>query len=264
MGHGILSVKQIAKGLNVARAGREIRVLPETGSTNDEALNHAEDRARDGLAVFAEYQTAGRGRLGRRWASPRGASLLCSVLVFLEDTPAWISRVTLIGAISACDAARAAGAAGAEIKWPNDVVVGQRKLGGVLVETRRADEGVRAYAIGIGLNCLQQAAHWPAELRDAATSLDEQSPRPIDRASVARALLEKLDAWLATPIRWDDEALKEAWRQLARPLGSRIHLRSDGREFAGSVIDIDPAAGLIIELDGGGRRLFEPARTTVL
>ena len=91
-----------------------------------------------------------------------------------------------------------------------------------------------------------------------------ESPSPIDRLSAGQALLRSLDDWLAPPIRWDDDALREAWSQRARPLGDRARLRSDGRDFSGSIVDVDPANGLIVELDGGGRKLFDPARTTVL
>lgn len=261
---GRLSRESVCRGLTPRRVGRVIRVLDETGSTNEDVLSAAADRSLDGLVVLAEHQRAGRGRLGRQWLSPRGASVLCSALVFLDEAPAWACRATLIGAVAACDAARAAGVGAAEIKWPNDVVVRSKKLGGVLVESRRTDAGHVAYAIGVGINCLQRPAHWPPELRGKATSLDAESDQPVDRALVARTLIATLDDWLATPQQWDDADLKEAWRRRARGVGGRVRLRSDGREFAGSVIDIDPAAGLVVELDTGGRRHFDPARTTLL
>jgi len=261
---GVLSEASIRDRLDVGRVGRVMRMLPETTSTNDEALAAVGDASADGLVVFAEHQTAGRGRLGRHWVAPRGASLLCTALVFLDDDPAWQCRTTLIGALATCEAARTGGADTAEIKWPNDVVVGEKKVGGVLVESRAGGPSSRAYAIGVGINCLQQPGHWPEDLRDRATSLEIESAHAVDRAAVARTLLTVFDRWFATPRTWDDEALKQAWLHRARPLGARVRLLCDRREFTGSVIDIDPSAGLIVELDGGGRRHFDPARTAVL
>ena len=261
---GLLDADAIRDGLNTKRVGRLVRVLPETTSTNDEVLARADDRAADGLAVLAEQQTSGRGRMGRQWVSPRGASVLCSVLVFLDDTPAWMSRTTLIGGVAAYDAARPWAPDAITIKWPNDLLVSARKLGGVLVESRPVGGATRAFAIGVGINCLQQDAHWPAELRGRATSLEIESDRPVDRVVVVRALLTALDTWLCDPAAWDDEQLKAAWVARASILGQRIRLRCDGREYAGSAIDIDPSAGLLVELDRGRRQYFDPARTTLL
>ncbi len=261
---GMLCAEDIGRGLEVRRIGRRITVLSETESTNDVAL--ADDGGEDGLAVFAEYQTRGRGRLGRRWSSPRGASVLCSVR--LLDCPRTAQSsfgpavLTLAAGVAVCDAAASAAPdLSPTLRWPNDVVVNGKKLAGVLIESCWRPGG-RACAIGIGVNCLQQRGHFERDLGGLATSLEAESRHPICRLTVARRLLVELDRWLADPP--DLTALRQAWLDRAEPLGQHIHVRQGGDDFLGTTVDLDPTAGLIVQLDGGGRRAFDPATTTLL
>ncbi len=223
----------------------------------------------DGAVAFAERQTAGRGRLGRRWESPRGASILLSVLLIEPERSPVLELGALLGAVAACEAIEAATDVVPSVRWPNDIAVGPRKLGGVLAETFPADgpklAGARAVGlvIGIGINCLQQRGHFRGELAHKATSLEIQSPRSIDRAAIAAALLGRLDAWLASnhPLR-QSEQLRAAWRARCADVGTRVTLEHDGRSFAGTMLDIDDTGDLVLQLDEGGRRCFAAATTT--
>src|SRR5262249_37186740 len=161
------------------------RCLAECDSTNAVALEAIarERHAADGLVVFTEFQTAGRGRLGRNWHAPRGASLLLTAVICGEPSAA--PRLMLAAGIAVCDAIHEATGINAELNWPNDVGVLGRKLAGILIESVRFADGVAAHAVGIGLNCLQTAAHFPPELRDRATSLEMESTQPVNRVSVA-------------------------------------------------------------------------------
>ena len=147
------------------------------------------------------------------------------------------------------------------IRWPNDVFVGNRKLAGILVESRAAPDGARYLAIGVGLNCLQHAAHFPPEIRDIATSLELESAEPIDRIAIAQALLRTLDRFFAKPDVTDDATLVNLWQRHSDDIGSRVTLVHAGEEFAGQVIDIHPETGLLLQLDTGARREFDPATT---
>ena len=275
---GKLQLERITDGLTTRRVGRRIEVHETVNSTNEVAWTQvAEQSAGDGLVVFAEYQSAGRGRLGRSWDSPRGASVLMSlVLVDLEGELGG-DALALLAAVAAVDAIDAAITTTPEIKWPNDLMINGRKLGGILVECHRAlsptlsragarqqDGASSVYVVGIGINCLQHRNHFPPELRASATSLDLESPHPVDRTEVARNLLIELDRWLAEPSRWDARVLRDEWVRRALPLGRRIRLRQVGEEFSGHVVDVDPAAGLVVQLDRGGRRLFDAASTSVV
>ena len=150
------------------------------------------------------------------------------------------------------------------IDWPNDIVVGKKKVAGILVESRLTDNSRRAYAAGIGINCLQHRHHFPTELQDRATSLELETERPVNRDAVAGALLSRLDEWLADPGSWTPQIVSNAFRQCSLPAGRRITLRYQGEIYRGDVVDIDPAAALVVMLDDGTRSVFPAAGTTVL
>jgi BirA family biotin operon repressor/biotin-[acetyl-CoA-carboxylase] ligase len=311
---------QLREGWSPRRIGRQIVVLPDTTSTNTAVLElaaqhdarvHAPGRPDeigqdnpDGLVVLADYQTMGRGRQGRKWMSPRGASVLCSALIIsddahaaergyahersatrdlhtealapprLDDRDPWAcfrGRLTLATAVAACEAVCRTTELTPAIKWPNDLRVRGRKLGGILIESRPARAGKRAWAMGIGINCLQQAGHFPPELRKTATSLEMESSHAIDRLAVTRALLQRLDAWLAVPpavqpppSECSDQSLHSAWLHYAEPLGRRVRVMSRGRQYAGSTIAVDPSGGLILQSDDGRREWLDPMQSSLL
>ena len=282
-----LDVKRIVSGLSPQRVGRSttsgpgVQAVSSTASTNDLAWERLGTDGADGLVILAEHQTVGRGRLGRTWESPRGASLLGSVLLVEPAVPAEGRQVVpgsqlgLIAAVACADAIAETTGARVGLKWPNDLMAQGRKLGGILVESRvvaaKAERGQPApaapgvaYVVGIGINCLQHRGHFPPELRDRATSLDLVSPGPVDRNALARAVLVQLDRWFADLSALSGVVVRRAWLERSAPLGERIRLQYDGRRYSGHVIDLDPTASLVVQLDEGGRRLFEADRTSVL
>ena len=257
-----LNANQIADQLTTRRVGAQVRTLDEVTSTNDIAMAAATPD-NDGLAIFAERQTAGRGRLGRQWLSPRGAGVLCSVV--LSDparTPASGSLV-LVSAVAACEAISAVCEdVSPVIRWPNDLYVNGAKLAGILVESRGSGQA-RVYVVGIGINCYQTAAHFPTELQAKATSLEIASRHPIRRADLAVALLTQLDHWLGGAWLSDDE-IRLRWQHWAEAMGQRVRLQEAGRSYIGRTLEIDPVGGLAVQLELGGRRVFDPATTSML
>jgi len=261
---GILNLRRIREELKPRRIGRCIEHLTSTGSTNDEAWNALKRRGADGFVVLAEHQSAGKGRLGRAWLAPRGACILCSLLLVDRRNELSSSKLVLITAIAVYDAIVQVAHLRPTIKWPNDIMVDRRKLAGILIESRTTDDGGNAYVAGIGINCLQHRAHFPRELADKATSLEIEGLHPVDRSSVAVALLEELDSRLSEPVSIDDIQLKREWTARAYPLGQRVHLLHRGRSYRGTAIDLDPTAALVVQLDEGGVRLFGAMDTTIL
>lgn len=264
----LLNADDLRAELNTRRIGRTILVLPEVDSTNSYVLDQltpCRGEAADGTVVFAEHQTAGRGRLGRSWHSPRGASLMFTVLLCRRE--AWAAaRLIMAAGVAVVEGIAEATEVEPVLRWPNDVYSRGRKLAGILVECRAAAAGLRATAIGIGVNCLQHVSHFLPELRATATSLDIEARHPVDRTAVARAALRRLDAWLGdaggrgpAPELDADQELAAAWRRHSADLGSRVTLLADGRTFTGRILDISPIDGLLLQLDDGGRRLFDPA-----
>lgn len=256
------------------RVGRRVRVFDELESTNSYALEQLCELGTlaDGTVIFAEHQTKGRGRLGRRWHSPRGASLLFTVLlVEPRDTtaPRSPARLNLIAAVSVAQAIRNITGVEAVIHWPNDLYVENKKLAGILIETREWPNGLLATAMGIGINCLQQPGHFPPDLTRPATSLEIESLKPIDRAAVARDILWRLDCRLVNfsdqppnPIIHED--VYKIWKLLSNDIGQRVTVVESGIEYTGRILDLDPADGLLLQLDTGARRAFYAHSTTRL
>ena len=173
---------------------REIRVTPETGSTNADLLREAQAGAGEGLVLVAETQTAGRGRLGRSWSSPPRAALACSVLLRPAAVPpaarAWLPLLT---GIAVAAALRAEAGVPAGLKWPNDVLVADRKIAGILAEAHGD-----AIVVGIGLNVTLTAAELPVP---GATSLLLEGAACLDRerllAAVLTGLADRYGTWAA-------------------------------------------------------------------
>jgi BirA family biotin operon repressor/biotin-[acetyl-CoA-carboxylase] ligase len=270
-GHSAGNLERLRQGWTPVRIGRRVVWLDEVVSTNSTALDEADRQEADGLAILADYQTAGRGRQGRRWVSPRGASVLCSILVVCpeepQDTPrrqALTGRLNMVAAVAACEAVALATEIRPAIKWPNDLRVAGRKLGGILIESRPLSHAHRAFVMGFGINCLQHAGHFPPELADQATSLELEASHPIDRVAVVRHLLMRLDARLAAPGWIDTPRLHAEWAALAEPIGQRIRLRQQGHEYAGRTVAVDPLGGLTVQLDNGRQMWFDPMLTSVV
>lgn len=259
-----LSSSDLAAAIRTRRIGRSIHTLVETPSTNDLCWDRLARRGAgaDGFVAIADYQTAGRGRFHRAWLAPRASSLLCSMLIVQPTGPLLVERLSLVAGIAACAAARKISDADIQLRWPNDLVCRRRKVGGVLVEARQWQPGRAAVVIGIGINCLQQAGHFPPELREKAASLDMISPHVISRFDLAVALLEQLDAWLAGPPPQPEE-IRTRWLELAEPLGQRVCLIHAGRRLYGRTVELDPTGSLLVQLESGGRRIFDAATTTM-
>jgi len=254
-----LDAAEIAHGLGSRRVGPRVRCVETAGSTSDlawEAAGQGRDAA-DGLAIFANHQTAGRGRRGNRWLSPPGASVLGSVLLWLDHAAARGGDLTRAAAVAAAEAVEDLTPVSVGIRWPNDLVIDDRKLGGILVEARPGPRDTGPVVLGIGINCLQRQQAFPPSLRPHVVSL-AMLGHAVDRTLLARRLLERLDgvcAGLRTP------ALIERARRRCRTLGRRIIVEEQGTRATGEVADLDPDYGLVLRLDDGGLRRF-PALTT--
>jgi BirA family biotin operon repressor/biotin-[acetyl-CoA-carboxylase] ligase len=252
-----LSHDIITRNLRTKLIGREFVIFRKTASTNDAAWRYAADTARHGLTVFAESQAAGRGRNGNKWNGGEAKSILCSVL--LLDDRASAETLTLAAGIAVAQTIGKCGRYEARIKWPNDVTLGNRKIAGVLIESRTVG-GKTAYVIGIGVNCCQSKKDFGPELAETATSIDIETGGTCDRNDVARRLLLAMDEWLAAAFR-EPHIVTDAWLELCCQLHRRISLQYNDRTYTGNCIGVDPSKGLMVQLDRGGIRMFDAART---
>ena len=177
-------------------------------STNNEAARLAALGAQEGLAVVAEEQTAGRGRLQRNWVSPMGAGLYCSVLLRPKFSADRWPLITFVAALSVSDALLEACDLETDIKWPNDLLAGERKICGVLAEVIETNEG-RAVILGMGINVTREA--FPEELATVAISVDEATGRENERSTILHFLLRALARWypLLEEVEGDQKVIAE-------------------------------------------------------
>jgi BirA family transcriptional regulator, biotin operon repressor / biotin---[acetyl-CoA-carboxylase] ligase len=259
-----LDPDRISTNLKTDRVGRKVLVFDRTASTNDVAAEYARNPENDGVVVFAEEQTAGRGRRGDAWFSPHGESLLFSIALVGRVPDG--EMLSLSAAVAVAEAIGRVGGHHARIKWPNDVLLNGKKIVGILVESKAPRRGdsltPNCSVIGIGINCHQSRESFAPEIREIATSIDIESGSPCDRTILARRVLTSLDHWW-TVAQSDPERVTETWGHLSAQVGHRVAVRFNRRRFAGHCIGVDPTKGLILRLDGGGIRMFDAAHTTI-
>jgi BirA family transcriptional regulator, biotin operon repressor / biotin---[acetyl-CoA-carboxylase] ligase len=188
-----LVAERLQDDLGNAVIGREIIVLEQTASTNDAILQIANGNPKEGLVVFAEHQTAGRGQRGNRWESPAGKGLWFSILLRPKIDLANSPRLTAWAAEAISSVIQSEFSLTPAIKLPNDVQINRRKVAGVLVEMRAQEKAAHLAVAGIGVNVNQSRGDFPRELQSMAISLAMALGRQVDRQSFAVALLRNLD-----------------------------------------------------------------------
>jgi BirA family biotin operon repressor/biotin-[acetyl-CoA-carboxylase] ligase len=254
-----LTPGNLKERLHCRRIGKQIVVFDSTASTNNIASEYARNKDNDGMVVFAEYQTAGRGRSGNRWFAEKGKCILFSVVLCGLGFPSEL--LSLCTAVAIAEAVGTNGSRRARIKWPNDILLGGGKIAGILVESRKYGYG-EGYILGVGVNCNQSAEDFPQELKNAATSLKIEQRRAVDRVSASRRIISSLDYWVSRAER-NEDAVIENWKRHSMLLGERVTVICDGRQYCGNCLGVDPQKGLILQLEGGGIRMFDAGHTTV-
>ena len=249
-----LTPETIHSVLRTKSFGRTLHVLPETPSTNTAAIALAQKGAAHGTVVVAERQTAGRGRLGRSWYSPAGANLYCSVIVRQTPGPTqlteWLSWVPLLSAVAAARAIQEVAALQARLKWPNDILLGQRKLGGVLCESSGSHTQGTFVVVGIGINVNTAQDAFPDDLRDLATSLAAEAGHPFDRAALLASLLLELER-SESLLLGQPADLKHEYMRLCSTLGRHVQISlADGEIVEGRADSINPDGSLRIIQNG--------------
>jgi BirA family biotin operon repressor/biotin-[acetyl-CoA-carboxylase] ligase len=224
-------------------------------STNRLAAELARGGAAEGTVVLAEQQTAGRGRLGRSWVSPARLNLYASLILRPAIPPLEVPRLTLVAGLAVAQAIRETAALPAEIKWPNDVLLGGHKVAGVLTELEAETERVRFVIVGIGVNLNASRTDFPPGLQRKATSLALAGGAPVDRAAFTGRLLGALETLYATFLRGGFAALRARYEELHCLSGRSVKI--DGRPpVAGVVRGVDDGGALLVESGGAVQRVI--------
>ena len=250
----------------------DVRHVAETGSTNTDVMELARQGEPEGVVLVADHQTAGRGRAGRTWTAPPGASLLCTILLRPPAAVAPLSTFAL--AVAASEAVEAVAGFRPGLKWPNDLVVEDapdgslrtRKLAGILAEAewspgsniaaghRAPSSHERAtVAAGIGLN-VSWSELGPDDLADIAVAINHVSEARPTRDEVLEALLDRLDVHYEALVAGDVAGVLDAWRARSVTLGREVRIDLGADDFVGTAVDVTEEGHLVVEPLEGGRR----------
>ncbi len=243
-----------------AAVGERWRIVyrREVDSTMSLARELAEQGAPAGSVVLADAQTAGRGRLGRSWVSEAGVNLYFTLI--LRPSLELLRQLAMLTPLAVAEGIELVAGVTTEIKWPNDVQIGGRKVSGVLIDAEiRGDEAALAL-VGIGINVNFDPERVP-ELREIATSIRAAIGRPLARDAVLIAVLNRLAALLDACER--GASVREAWRARLNTLGREIALRAGERIERGRAVDVSEDGGLVLEGADGVRRVFAAGEVTL-
>ena len=236
---------------DVKVVGRDIRVFQETTSTNDVVEKLARDGVKEGVVVFAESQTRGRGRLGRKWISPEKKGLWFSVLLRPNLRPQAATQLTVAAATALARAISGQTNISPEIKWPNDILIKGKKVAGILTELSAELDQVKYLILGIGVDVNLNAGEFPPDVRKIATSLKIEAGRTINRAELAAAALEELDTDYARICAGQFEALADEWEERCTTIGHNVMIRVGDRSIQGRAESLDSDGALLIRTQHG-------------
>jgi BirA family transcriptional regulator, biotin operon repressor / biotin---[acetyl-CoA-carboxylase] ligase len=250
-----LSAETIAAALTTRCLGRPTLYFPTIGSTNDVAHAEAAAGAGDGLLVIADEQTAGRGRLDRRWWAPPGSSLLMSLLLRPALPAEQTGQLTMCLGLGAVEGIEAVTGLRPALKWPNDLLLDGRKLGGMLTELRLMGEQLAYVVLGLGINvnvtfiasALASTSAAPPELADTAISLSMVLGREMDRAVLLAAILERCETWYERVLA--GQSPHAAWAARLDTVGRRVSVAPAAGSLVGMAVGVTPEGALLVRDD---------------
>jgi BirA family biotin operon repressor/biotin-[acetyl-CoA-carboxylase] ligase len=257
----LLQTLAIHNALRTTFVARTIYLFTSLESTNQTALKIAEtstassNEIPDGTLVLADAQTQGRGRLGRRWISPPGVNLYASLIlrpnIPIGDTPV----TTCLAAVSAVQAVRACTHLEAVIKWPNDVLIHEKKVAGILTELGAARNQVNHLVIGIGMNVNPDIEMLPDEIRATATSLKAECGQTVNRNKLTAEFCNKFEENYTKLLEDGPAPIIMQFRSFSTTLGKRVRVTTPGRTVEGWAEEVDPHGALILRTEGQTREV---------
>jgi len=246
----------IKAGLETQIIGQKIYVYNKTSSTNDVALSLAKKHDMEGVVILAEGQTKGRGRLGRVWFSLPQKCILCSIILKSNMLSERLNLLTIGASVAISKAIRKTTFLPAYIKWPNDVVIKEKKVCGILAEKRKTKTGF--IVIGFGINVNLDAEDFSLDLCDKATSLKMECAKKVSRVELVQKVLFEIEKVYLSLKEGEGSLLFEEWQEMSSILGKQVRATLQNEVVEGQALGIDPDGALILRLDSGiSRRITE-------
>lgn len=243
--------------------GREIFFYETVGSTNTVALDLAE-KAMEGAVVIADSQQKGRGRLGRKWESPPGVNIYMSITLRPNIEPKDATLITIMAAVACATALRSITGLYVTIKWPNDLMVSDKKIGGILTDLKTDHGRIISAIVGIGINVNVGIDTYPADIQEIATSLKNETGMSYSREKVISEILNEIDYWYKILNRMGKGIILLEWQKLTSTLGKEVKVIVGKETFTGLAESIDSEGMLILRLPSGMLKKMSSGDLTIL
>ncbi|HWP49803.1 MAG TPA: biotin--[acetyl-CoA-carboxylase] ligase [Candidatus Limnocylindrales bacterium] len=247
-----LNPLEIQNYLNTRLIGNSIIWEYEVPSTNEVALELASKGALEGTVVLAESQTRGRGRMGRSWYSPPGEGIYISVILKPPLPPQKAYQITFMAAVAAAETLRHLSGLDVQIKWPNDLMIRNKKVGGILTELKAGPDRIHWVVTGIGINA--NIVQFPQELQDQVTSLMLESGYPVRRIPLIQRLLRNFEKWYFLILEGNFPKLFETWCSLSCTLGNQVEIKIGEEIIRGLATRVEQDGTLYVREDSGQER----------
>lgn len=257
-----LSIEDI-KAKITGDIGRDIFFYNTVSSTNTIAAELAEKSA-EGVVVLAESQEKGRGRLGRSWISPAGVNVYMSIIIKPEIDPKDATLITIMTAVGCAIGLRRATGLDVKIKWPNDLMVSDRKLGGILTEMKTAPGRIIFAILGIGINVNVDIDSFPDAVRETATSIKIETGASCSRTEIIVEILNEIDRWYRILKEMGRKTILSEWQRLTSTLGREVKVTVGKETFSGFAESIDDEGMLILRLQSGVLKRISAGDLTIL
>jgi BirA family biotin operon repressor/biotin-[acetyl-CoA-carboxylase] ligase len=245
------------------RIGHNIIFVDQAASTNILALEMAAKGCPEGTVVIADSQTGGKGRLGRTWISPAGVNLYLSIVVRPDIPPMDATSLTLLSAVACASAIRTNCDIPVSIKWPNDILAGNLKIGGILTEIRADMDRISYAVIGIGINVNISAEDLPEEIRNIGTSIFIESRKTFSRTILAAAIIQEFDSGYIQLLTNGKKGITDKWIELSSTIGKHVRVAVGNRVFEGLAEGIDDNGLLIVKLADASVSKFSAGDVTM-
>ena len=243
--------------------GREVIFYEVTGSTNDRVMEIGAGGL-EGTVVIADAQEHGRGRFGREWISPPRVNLYFTVLLKPLFSPKEAAIITLMAVVATVSAIREYTGLNSVIKWPNDILIGNKKVGGILTEMKSDMDRIEFIAVGVGINVNMPLSMLPRSLRPFTTSLRLEKGVPVNRVELLGAILASLEHWYKGILRGRKKALISKWKHFDSTIGKKVSVKTQDRVISGTAEGISDEGELIVRLFSGAVEKVCAGEVTIL
>ena len=244
---------ELQRDLPTEYIGREIHYYAEVDSTNQVAKRLAHDGAPEGAIVIAESQRSGRGRRGKKWLSPSGGVWM-TIILRPDILPSKAPQLTLVTGVAVAETLDKECGLDVGIKWPNDILIGEKKVCGILTEACTNPQGLEYVVVGVGIDLNVDVNAFPPDLREGATSLKQELEKEIYSVKLVQKFLENFEKLYNDFKTGDFPEILTEWRKLSKTIGSNVEVHKKGKVVRGEAVGITNEGVLILEMDDGRLR----------